>query len=69
MIIEYYATDEQDAVLERWLKGYKILEWFNPEDDYYVLETEEEAVITVLGIVGIEFYMSDQKNSRICRDL
>jgi hypothetical protein len=60
MIIEYYATDEQDRRIERALDAYDIVNWFNPEDGYYVLETNDDRVITTLSILGIEVYYSNK---------
>lgn len=61
MIIEYYATDDEDTMLERVLEKYKIINWFNPEDGYYVLETDDPKVVTVMSLVGIELYISGEK--------
>jgi hypothetical protein len=60
MIIEYYATDEQDRRIERALDAYDIKNWFNPEDGYYVLETNDDRVITTLSLLGIEVYYSNK---------
>jgi hypothetical protein len=60
MIIEYYATDEQDRRIERALDAYDIVNWFNPEDGYYVLETNDDRVITTLSLLGIEVYYSNK---------
>jgi len=60
MIIEYCATDEQDGQIEVLLKGYEILEWFNPEDEYYVLETLDVRVLTILCLFDIEIYVVKQ---------
>jgi len=60
MIIEYCATDEQDGQIEVLLKGYEILEWFNPEDEYYVLETLDARVLTILCLFDIEIYVVKQ---------
>ncbi len=60
MIVEYYATEEQDEQMSVLLKGYDIIEWFNPEDDYYVLETHDARVLTIMCLFDIEIY--------ICKD-
>jgi hypothetical protein len=60
MIIEYYATDEQDRRIERALDAYDIENWFNPSDGYYVLETIDDRVITTLSLLGIEVYYSNK---------
>ena len=60
MIIEYCAADEQDGQIEVLLKGYEILEWFNPEDEYYVLETLDARVLTILCLFDIEMYVVKQ---------
>ncbi len=60
MIIEYCATDEQDGQIEVLLKGYEILEWFNPEDEYYVLETLDVRVLTILCLFDIDIYVVKQ---------
>ena len=61
MIVEYYATDHQDQQLELALEKYHIINWFNPEDDYYVLETDDDRVITTMTLLGIELYAHGEK--------
>lgn len=63
MLIEYYATDQEDQHIERVLENFTILNWFNPEDGYYVLETEDERVLTLLSLLNIELYVSGTKIS------
>lgn len=64
MLIEYYATDDEDLRIERALAKFKIDEWFNPEEAYYVLETQDSRVITVLHLLGIELYITDHNNDK-----
>jgi hypothetical protein len=61
MLIEYYATDAEDTRLEKMLSKYKIDEWFNPEDDYYILETQDPQVVTIMSLLGIELYVSGKR--------
>lgn len=58
MLIEYTATDEEDDRLERALKRIHIKEWFNPEDGYYILETDDERVPTIMMLFNIDFVIS-----------
>lgn len=60
MLIEYYATDYEDIQIDRVLKPYAITNWFNPEENYYVLETEDDRVITALALLGIELYITNK---------
>jgi hypothetical protein len=57
MLLEYYATDSEDLEIERILKNKNIIEWFNPEEDYYVMETDDETVVTILCLLGIEVFI------------
>lgn len=61
MLIEYYATDYEDTQIEKALAKFEILEWFNPEDEYYVLETNDDRVVTVLHLLGIELWISSER--------
>lgn len=61
MLIEYCATDKEDQTITNALKKYTIKEWFNPEDLYYILETEDTEVITVMALLGIELHITDAK--------
>lgn len=61
MIIEYYADDVEDQRLEQALAHYHIKEWFNPEDTYFILETEDPRVITTMTLLGIELFISDSE--------
>lgn len=54
MLIEYTATAEQDRRIESALKCCHISNWFNPEDDYYVMETDDPRVPTILALMGID---------------
>lgn len=61
MIIEYYATDHQDLQIEQALTNLVIKEWFNPEDYYYVLETDDDQVITILKLLGVDLYIAGER--------
>lgn len=54
MIIEYFADPEDDRHLEKVLTHYKITNWFNPDEGYYVIETDDDRVVTVLHLLGLE---------------
>ena len=69
MLIEYYATDYEDTQIEKALEKFKILEWFNPEDGYYVLETNDERVVTVLALLGIELWIASERIRDVKADL
>lgn len=56
MLIEYYATDREDDEIEKRLQHFHIKEWFNPEDGYFVLDTDDPRVATVFALLGIEWY-------------
>lgn len=56
MLIEYYATDIEDKKLEKSLEHFDIKEWFNPEEGYYVIETDDERIATVFALLNIEWY-------------
>jgi len=62
MLIEYYATNEEDDKIFEWIDklGIKYTEAFNPEDYYFVLETDDDRIITIMGLLGIEMYISAQ---------
>ena len=59
MLIEYYATEAEDDVLEARLKNFHISNAFNPEDGYFVLETDDPRVLTLMSLMGIEMYVTD----------
>jgi hypothetical protein len=59
MLIEYYATDLEDRTITKALEKFNILEWFNPEESYYVLETDDERVVTILTMCGADVYISE----------
>jgi hypothetical protein len=63
MLIEYYATNQEDDTLFEWMEklNIKYTEAFNPEDYYFVLETEDDRIFTVMGMLGIEMYASAGK--------
>jgi hypothetical protein len=69
MLIEYYATDYEDTQIEKALEKFEILEWFNPEDEYYVLETNDERVVTVLSLLGIELWITSERIRDVKADL
>jgi hypothetical protein len=52
-IITYWANTVQDANIERMTKHTG--QWFNPEEDYYVMEDPSNETLTVLSLLGIEF--------------
>jgi hypothetical protein len=58
MLIEYYATEAEDRQLEQMIKSDAILEWFNPECGYYILETDDPQVLTIMHLMGLEVYVS-----------
>ena len=58
MLIEYYANDIEDQMIEKQMQKYHIDNWFNPEDNYYVIETQDDKILTILAILGIEVYVS-----------
>jgi hypothetical protein len=64
MIIAYTATDAEDTRLERAFEHLHISNWFNPEENYYVLETEDSRVTTILAIFGIDFVVSDTESPK-----
>lgn len=51
-IIGYSATEEQDQHIERLTKHEG--NWFNPEEDYYVMEDPSEKTLLILALLGIE---------------
>lgn len=59
MLIEYYATEQEDDVLEQRLKNFHIDCAFNPEEGYYVMETRDLRVLTLMSLMGIEMYVTD----------
>ena len=63
MLIQYYATDSEDSKIEKLLKDYPIKEWFNPEDGFYVMDTDDERIPTILALLGIEVYLVDTKET------
>jgi hypothetical protein len=69
MLIEYYASDYEDTQIEKALEKFEILEWFNPEDEYYVLETNDERVVTVLSLLGIELWITSERIRDVKADL
>ena len=56
MLIEYYATKSEDVAIDRAIEHLVIDNAFNPEDCYYVLETKDDRVLTIMGI---ELYVTD----------
>ena len=59
MLIEYYATDEEDKALERAIEHLHIDNAFNPEEGYYVIDTRDERVLTVMSLLNVEMYVTD----------
>lgn len=59
MLIEYYATEREDRQIELNLKTLHIENWFNPEDQYYVIDTQDTRVITILCLMGIECWVTE----------
>lgn len=59
MLIEYYATKSEDAAIDRAIEHLVIDNAFNPEDCYYVLETKDDRVLTIMSLMGIELYVTD----------
>lgn len=57
MLIEYCADDEEFDKLTPWLKNCEIINWCNPEEGYFIIETQDHRVTTMLGLMGIEFYV------------
>lgn len=63
MLIEYYATKQEDDKLFDWMEKLDIkwTEAFNPEDYYYVLETDDTRVVTMMTLLNMEIYVSGEK--------
>lgn len=63
MIIEYVATNQEDDCLFEWMErmNVKWTEAFNPEDNYFILETEDERVPTIMLFLGMEVYIQGEK--------
>lgn len=63
MLIEYYATEQEDDKLYKMIDkfGIHIKEAFNPEDYYYVLETDDERIVSIMTLLNIEMYISGEK--------
>lgn len=55
MLIEYHATPRQDDLLERIFEKIHISEWFNPSENYYVIETDDDEVIEILASMNIRY--------------
>lgn len=62
MLIEYRATPRQDGLLEKAFAPYFIMEWFNPSEDYYVLETEDPRVVQTLNLMNIVYQITESAN-------
>ena len=56
MLIEYYATEYEDRQIERALEHFDIVNWFNPEEGYYVIESYDPRIATVFALLNIEWY-------------
>lgn len=59
MLIEYYATELEDRAIERAIQYLHIDNAFNPEEGYYVIDTKDPRVLTVLSLMGVEMYVTD----------
>lgn len=59
MLIKYNATPAQDIQIDKCLKKYAVTAWYSPEEYFYVLETKDSAVVTVLTLLGIECHVVD----------
>lgn len=59
MLIEYYATEHEDRQIDRALEHLHIDNAFNPEEGYYVIDTRDERVLTVMSLMGVEMYVTD----------
>lgn len=63
MLIQYYASDAEDKRIESLLENYEIKEWFNPEENFYVMDTDDERIPTMLCLLDIEVYLVDTKQT------
>lgn len=57
MILEYCASDCEDLKIERAFEHVHVINWFNPEDNFYVLETNDDRAVTILHLLGIEVFI------------
>lgn len=60
MLIEYYATQHEDDKLFKMIDKFniEILEAFNPEDYYYVIETNDNRILSLMLLLNIESYVT-----------
>jgi len=60
MLIEYFASEQEDERLYQLIERFniKITEAFNPQDRYYVLETHDDRIVSLMLLCGIEAYIS-----------
>ena len=59
MIIEYYATELEDRAIDRAIAHLHIDNAFNPEEGYYVIDTRDERVLTLMSLLNVEMYVTD----------
>jgi len=51
-LIAYWATEQQDKQIDSVVKHKG--NWFNPEEDYYVMEDPSESTLMLLALLGVE---------------
>lgn len=51
-IIGYWADDSTDKRIEQLIEHDG--EWFNPSEDYYVMENPSERTLLILALMGVE---------------
>jgi arsenate reductase-like glutaredoxin family protein len=63
VIIEYYATEQEDDKLFKLIQKFDIhiKEAFNPEDYYYVLETDDDRIVSIMTLLNIEMFIAGEK--------
>ena len=59
MLIEYYASDYEDRKIDLALKDFDIKDWYNPEEGYYVISTQDSRIVTILSLLNIELYITE----------
>lgn len=64
MLVEYYAYEEEDKALFKALENFNIINAFNPEDGYYILETDDERVITIMSLFNLELWVSNSETNK-----
>ena len=63
MLIEYYANDYEDRKIDEALKDFDIKDFYNPEEGYYVISTEDSRIVTILSLLGIELYITETEKT------